>query len=258
MRYNDHGMVIKNILLASESYTHKNWVYENVFSAFSRMYYVIDGDAFYEEEGRTVKLQKDHLYFTPVKKRFTLYDDPENQLLHTYSHITTFPLISEFVEVAVEEGTPLFDAVMLWRKYIHSNDLGLLTALIDLILSLTDFRTHEQNDLAHETKKIIESIGDYAFDSRRLCREMGYSREYITRNFSAAYGVTPKKYFTALRMNAGLELLLSGTSVKETADLLNFSSPYAFSKAFKNHFGMSPEKYVLFLKEKPKPNSRKP
>ena len=45
-------------MLASESYTHKNWVYKNVFSGFSRMYYVIDGVAFYEEEGKKTELKK--------------------------------------------------------------------------------------------------------------------------------------------------------------------------------------------------------
>ena len=246
--YNNYIMVTQNILLASESYTHKKWVYKNVISGFSRMYYVIDGDAFYEENGKKTKLKKDHLYLTPVKKAFDLYDDPENQLLHTYSHITTFPPIADLIEIEVVEGTPLFDAVTLWRKYIHSKDFELLGATINLVLSLVDPQAKSQSSLAVKTKKFIDGIEDYSFNTARLCNEMGYSREHIIRIFSAVYGITPKKYFTSIRMSAGLEHLILGRSVKETANLLNFSSPYAFSKAFKNHFGMSPEKYVSFLK----------
>ena len=78
--YNNGVMIIQNVLLSSESYTHKSWVYINENSGFSRMYYIIDGDAFYEEDGKKIKFKKGHLYFTPTKKAFNVYDDPENQL----------------------------------------------------------------------------------------------------------------------------------------------------------------------------------
>ena len=224
-------MIIQNVLHASESYTHKNWVYINECSGFSRMYYIIDGDAFYEEDGKKIKLKKGHLYFIPTKKVFNVYDDPENQLLHTYAHITTSPPITEFIEIEVIEGSPLFDAVALWRKYIHK-DFELLGAIINLVLSIVDTQIKSQSSLAGEIKNFIDATCDYQFNTARLCRKFGYSREYIIRTFSSVYGITPKKYFNAGRMNAGLEKLISGASVKETADLLNFSSPYAFSKAF--------------------------
>lgn len=216
------------------------------------MYYIIDGTAFYEEDGKKTELKKNHLYFTPVKKIFNLYDDPSDQLLHTYSHITTSPPIANLIEIEVEKDTPLYDAVALWRKYIHCRDFELLKAIINLVLSMVDFQTNLKSSLASQTKKYIDEISDYSFDTRRLCQKLGYSREHIIRDFSAAYGITPKKYFNAFRMNAGLEHLLMGKSVKETSILLNFSSPYAFSKAFKNHFGLSPEKYLPFLERSQK------
>ena len=84
-------MIAQNLLHASESYTHKNWVYKNVFTGFSRMYYIIDGTTFYEEGGKKIKLKKKYLYFTPVKKAFDLYDDPSDQLftyLRPHNHLT--------------------------------------------------------------------------------------------------------------------------------------------------------------------------
>lgn len=216
------------------------------------MYYIIDGTAYYEEDGKKIKLKKNHLYFTPVKKVFNLFDDPSDQLLHTYSHITTYPPITELTEIEVKEGTPIYDAVALWRKYIHSDDFELLTSMINLVLSLVDLQTRFKSSTADKTKKHIDGIRDYSFDMDRLCKELGYSREHIIKSFSAAYGLSPKKYFTAIRMNAALEHLISGKSVKETSLLLNFSSPYAFSKAFKNHFGLSPKNYPPSLEREQK------
>lgn len=242
-------MITQNLLHASESYTHKNWVYKNICTGFSRMYYIIDGTAFYEEDGNKIKLKKNHLYFTPVKKEFSLFDDPSDHLLHTYVHITTSPPIVELVEIEVKENTPLYDAVALLRKYIHLGDFELLTPIINLVLSLVNIQTELKSPLSAKTKKFIDDIKDYSFDMNLLCKEMGYGREHIIRSFSAAYGLTPKKYFNVIRMNVGLEQLIYGKSVTEVSILLNFSSPYAFSKAFKNHFGMSPEKYLAFKAE---------
>ena len=99
------------------------------------MYYIIDGTAFYEEDGNKIKLKKNHLYFTPVKKEFSLFDDPSDHLLHTYVHITTSPPIVELVEIEVTENTPLYDAVALLRKSRHLGDFELLTPMINLVLS---------------------------------------------------------------------------------------------------------------------------
>jgi hypothetical protein len=55
------------------------------------LYYIIDGEAYYEENGKAVRFKKGHLYLTPVKKCFTLYENPSDKLLHTYSHIIILP-----------------------------------------------------------------------------------------------------------------------------------------------------------------------
>ncbi len=51
-----------------------------------------------------------------------------------------------------------------------------------------------------------------------------------------------------MKMNASPEKLLSGAQVKEVAEEQHYSSAYAFSKEFKNYFGLSPEKYLYSLK----------
>ena len=101
-------MIIKNVLQSSESYTHDNWIYKDVNVGFSRLYYIIDGEAYYEENGKKYRLKKGYVYLTPVKKCFTLYDNPKDKLFHTYSHIVTYPQVNEFTEIEVKKNTPLF------------------------------------------------------------------------------------------------------------------------------------------------------
>lgn len=242
-------MMIQNLLHASESYTHNNWVYRDVCVGFSRLYYIIDGEAYYEEEGKAVRFKKNHLYLTPVRKCFALYENPEDKLLHTYSHIITFPTVDQFTEVEVVEGTPLADAVALWRKYIHSDDTVLLTNIIVFLLSCIDHNLEQENTVAQKAKQYIDSLEEFSLDMTRLSHAVGYSREHVTRSFLSAYHTTPKKYFNCRRMDAALEKLSAGMLVKMVADDLGYASAYSFSKAFKKHFGLSPEQYTLMAKE---------
>ena len=79
---------------------------------------------------------------------------------------------------------------------------------------------------------------------QQLSRLLGYSREHLTRVFKAAYHITPHRYCDTLRMERASELLLQGSPVYRVAQELHYSSPYAFSKAFKKHFGVAPRPYV--------------
>ncbi len=241
-------MIIKNLLLASESFTHQNWIYRNINVGFSRLYYIIDGEAYYEENGKAVRFKKNHLYLTPVKHPFTIYENPNDKLMHTYSHITTTPAVTHFTEIEVVDGTPLADAVALWRKYINSKDRELIINIIQFLLSQISDQYHRNNTVAEQIKLYIDSLKVYSFDMSMMSRTLGYSREHITRAFHNVYRITPKQYFNSRRMNIALELLLEGEKVKLVADQLNFASPYSFSHTFKKHFGSSPKMYLAMLK----------
>lgn len=243
-------MIIKSLLLASESYTHDNWVYNDVFVGFSRLYYIIDGEAYYEEDGKSVRFKKNHIYITPVKKRFSLYENPENKLLHTYAHIITLPAVNSFTEIEVVDGTPLADGVALWRKHINSGDTEVLTNIIQFVLSCLSHDIGTMN-VARKTKEFIDSYEGNDLNMMTLSNKLGYTREHITRAYSATYNITPKQYFNTRMMNIALQRLVAGARVNEVAGYLNYSSPYAFSKAFKNYFGLSPKNYLLTLKTSP-------
>lgn len=245
-------MIVQNILLANETYTNQNWLHKDICVGFSRLYYIIDGEAYYEENGRKIRLKKGYLYLTPVKKPFTLSENPNDKLLHTYVHITTLPTVKSLIEIPVLENTPLADGVSLWRKYVKSGDTELLLSIIQFILARVAHLTSGQDSTAVRVKTYIDDLTDFVFDSEAICREVGYTREHITRKFSEAYHMTPKGYFNRRRMEYALAALEGGAKITALAEELHFSTPYAFSKAFKQHFGLSPVKFRKALSDVPK------
>lgn len=246
--YNDLIMIIKHLLLASESYTHTNWEFRNVNVRFSRLYYIIDGEAYYREKEHAVRFKKGHLYLTPVNTPFDLYENPNDKLLHTYVHIITLPEITHFTEIKVEENTPLSDAVSLWRKYARSENYELISNIIAFLLSQISGNFLSESTVAERIKQYLDSLEGNELNTKAMSHELGYSREHITRAFSAMYKITPTRYFNARRMNAAVEKLCRGETAQSVAEQLNYSTAAAFSKAFKNHFGSSPVTYVNALK----------
>ena len=231
---------------AAESYTHDNWFYQESLG-YSKFYYIIDGEGYYEEDGQVTRFKKNHLYLTPVNRTFTNYDNPQDKLLHTFSHIYTTPAVTRLMEVEVVPGTILADAVGLYRKYINADPTTLARA-IQCVLTCLDSPQTTQT-VAEKARAYLDALEDFSFDMATLARTLGYSREHITRSFLDAYLMTPKQYFNQLRMDTALHQLLQGKKVAEVAESLHFSSPYAFSNAYKLHFGKSPKKHLPRLKE---------
>ena len=76
---------------------------------------------------------------------------------------------------------------------------------------------------------------------REVATEMGYNYSYISTLFRKTCGVTLNTYFKTKRMEEAKRLLQNKEmSVSEIARCMNYSSVYAFSKAFKEYFGSSP------------------
>jgi len=251
--YNTTMMTLQNFFNANESYTYKNWEYRDVYVGFSRLYYIVDGEGYYEEDGQTARFKKGYLYLTSVKKKFSLYDNPQNQLLHTYSHVFTTPPVSHFTEIEVVEVSLLAYAVDLYRKHIHADEQT-LSRVIQFLLSCVEQTLSGQSAVtrtaAEKAKAYLDGLQDFSLDMATLSHAVGYSREHITRSFFDTYHTTPKQYFEQARMNAALRRLLDGERISAVAEAMRFSSPYAFSKAFKRYYGLSPKKYLATLEPK--------
>lgn len=77
-----------------------------------------------------------------------------------------------------------------------------------------------------------------------LAKAFGYNYSYLSNVFSNHTNDTLNNYYQERRLKAAEILVRDGLSVTEIAEILNYSSIYTFSRAFKNKYGLSPLKYL--------------
>ena len=84
----------------------------------------------------------------------------------------------------------------------------------------------------------IENLSD-------LSSVFGYNYGCLSDLFRKNAGITILNYYSTRRMDAARLLLAEGYfKINQVSEMLNYSSPYAFSKAFKKKFHAPPNVYL--------------
>lgn len=122
---------------------------------------------------------------------------------------------------------------------------GKMTELIDMLISdnyNNCFDTdREEYDIAIQLKDYIDAGQGIYTSLEELAAQFSYSKYYLERRFRQKYGSSLIAYRNKVRMSFARQLLQNHT-VTEAASRVGYSSIYAFSRAYKEHFGVYPSK----------------
>ncbi len=84
-----------------------------------------------------------------------------------------------------------------------------------------------------------------------VSERLNYNYSYFSSMFKKTTGRSLSDYIRTKKLQSAKLMLTSGKkNVTEVATLLNYSTPFAFTKAFKKEFGVSPKEYVKNKKSK--------
>ena len=155
-----------------------------------------------------------------------------------------------FNDPELKELTPREDALVggeqLIRVYLEQL-LVLLLRKETTADSSTVFpsRKNLENHLANTMKEKLDStVYTRRISVEELCRELGYSRAYLSRVFRENHGYTMTEYYDFLKITEAKKLIREGSrNFTQIADLLCFSNPLYFSRVFRRVTGMSPSEY---------------
>ncbi len=155
-----------------------------------------------------------------------------------------------------ERIRPLINNILaeLTEQKTHSRQV--ITALLYQLLAYIDrgFRDKtpatyhkDVNDADILCLRMMTYIDTHIYSLKTLddlAEAMGYSYGYLSALFRKTTSFTLSSYYSRKRMEAARLLILENKlTATEIAKTLNYSSVYAFSKAFSKKFGVPPSRY---------------
>ncbi|MDZ4778580.1 MAG: AraC family transcriptional regulator [Alphaproteobacteria bacterium] len=134
-------------------------------------------------------------------------------------------------------------ATTTWRVALQPRYVfGVLTERADTLLETLNASKTTRDDVE---RLLLPSLHTGAASADAIATAMGFSRQTLFRRLKAE-GVTYEEVLDALRYRMALHYLRGGkASVNETAYLVGFSDPAAFSRAFKRWAGKTAQEARL-------------
>ena len=132
------------------------------------------------------------------------------------------------------------------NTYLGQEVANQLCAFLIRLGSETAERRLDNSPAATEYRRVVSAMTHGVFENLTLAdfaKECNISVSYIKQLFKKYAGLSPKAYYTHLRVRHAARLLDEGHSATEIADKMNFSSPNYFSVFFKKHTGSAPSEY---------------
>lgn len=222
--------------------------------------YVVSGKGYIECAGQRFTVTAGDFYFLNRFHAHHYYADPDDPFCKLWVNISG-PLINSLIHLyGISAGVVIR----------HCNVERLFRELHDLIATMIDesrvttehaiiLRLHEliqtlariealplDSDLplALRIKHYIDEHPAHDLTPDDIAEQFMFNKVYVARVFRKAYGVSPKQYLDARRIDSAKNLLSnSAIPIKEIADNLCFSSSQHFSTTFHQATGLTPSEF---------------
>ena len=99
--------------------------------------------------------------------------------------------------------------------------------------------------LVRSAERIVRERFSEQIGVAQIADELGVTPNYLSSIFKKYTNITFTKYITDIRMTKALEILKqTGKSVKDTTELLGYSSSRHFARLFREYYSISPSEYI--------------
>ncbi len=145
------------------------------------------------------------------------------------------PVLQKMISLSLTDENPLLTA--------HESAAFFYELYSELVKSIESERRGQVrvHPVIEKIKQTILSHIEEDIDVSFLAREVGYSREYLSRLFHRETGFSLKAHIDGERLKHACFLLKETTlSVREISEKLRYTSQSNFSRTFKSRFGISP------------------
>jgi len=229
----------------------------NTILFHTALHYISDGYGYING----VRLGPGQFFCIPKNSHAKYYPDPEEPWSYFYFDLHGDGYAQALTENGIdlmkpwgdffcmEEIPKLFQLYLQYQNLYAENRL-FLDALMNMLLSLHMARPAERE---HSSKayRHVEEIKEYLkahmqqkISIEDVAQQYFLSRPYIRNLFVKYEKMSPKQYLQKIRMERAAELLLQTRyDIGLIASSVGYGDLFAFSRTFKQFYGMSPTEY---------------
>lgn len=226
-----------------------DWIVNESYACFHRLYYVMSGEAYYTSETESIRLNSNTLYLFPVYRQYNIEHNPNNPLVCVWLHFSLNPIVLS----GIINSAPC----AVTKKLLEALEILITTNSDEYAIKATSNALIAAMGNALQTytivpdKRIEEAIqfinNNYSrkeLDNIELAKFLNINTRYFIRLFKKHLGQTPHVYISNYRAFQAIRLLSDGATVSETAQMVGFSDAKVFSRFFKQHYGLCPSKII--------------
>ncbi len=128
----------------------------------------------------------------------------------------------------------------IYKKLADKNEHNLFAVIIHMQEFIALLCEEKPEDEISRASQMLNRDATFRSNLQEIAAELNMSYSLFRKKFTAATGVSPGKYQIARRMESASTMLLSGMSVGEVAEKLEYPDIYTFSRQFKKYTGKTP------------------
>ena len=235
------------------------WQGKNVVLPDSKLYFMLDGEIFFEIEKEKFIAKKGDLILIPANVEHTCGLTDKKYMKKVWCHFQMLRGKENYFENLSfpyklhtknpEYLSKLFDKLIKAQKEpVHYKNLISSACISEIVCyflsnSAVKEKTSVEDRIDALVKYMKENYSENP-DVETLAGMANYSLNHFIKKFKAKTGYTPAKYITLLKIDAARSLLQhSNDSINTVMEKTGFYDTSHFIKLFKKHIGYSPKKF---------------
>lgn len=228
------------------------------------LHYVLDGRGTYRIGARTYHLEKEQGFL--IEPNIMTFYQADAQQPWTYLWIGFQGTRADQLmrEIGLSDRIPTFSSgcgaelLQIVQQILQSDRAGVEQQLFlqaqmytffshiahSVFIQNGGFQMDKQNYYVQAAVEYIQTNYARSIKVRDIAEYVGVSRSYLTTLFQSILHTSPNAYLTNFRLSRAKEqLTLTNFPIGIVADMCGYQDSLVFSKAFKQHVGMTPSQY---------------
>lgn len=237
-----------------------SYSYERTISQRSIIHFVVSGKGHLELNGVRHDVHSGQAFIIPEDIHAFYQADDKEPWEYIWLHVGGPKLPVIFKEAGISEQHPIFTPTEHWDDIVDllldildndDKEYYCLGNLYKIFYYMAEFSDNKIDSYVEPSLLYIRNVIGYIklkysepITVEHIAYACGLNRSYLTRLFKDATGYTLQQYLIIYRMKMAMNMLTNtNKSIQEISSSVGYNDLFTFSKAFKRHFGHSPNHY---------------